>query len=235
MIRSIHRASTPQCKKDKAIHKAEVAKQECSEAAQHLIEAKLDSLLMIEAPDKLLPWQYHNIPKIVPIELPQVEKIVIVTVRTGIPVASPDDILLSTTPLPSKEDKESSTLLSFVPIEGDHIIKEPTPWRLVRKKPNGAIVLVHEDNFPINYSSNILYYKLLIAMLTTSLLTLEAMCLHLEDVITHIYVELYCSLRDITVHYAEVCRCMCTTIDPNNAIVHHIAQVAQDKAITAAQ
>ena len=42
-IRSICKAATLQHKKDTAIHKAEVAKQECSEAAQHLMETKLDS------------------------------------------------------------------------------------------------------------------------------------------------------------------------------------------------
>ena len=54
MIRSIHKTSTPQSKKDKAIYKTEVAKHKCSEAAQHLMETKLNSLLMIEALDELL-------------------------------------------------------------------------------------------------------------------------------------------------------------------------------------
>ena len=61
----------------------------------------------------------------------------------------------------------------------------------------------------------------------------EAHTSHIPD--AHIYIGLYCSLRDITVHYAEVHRCMCTTIDPNSAIIHCIAQAAQDKAISAAQ
>ena len=68
MIRSICRASAPQCKKDAAIYKAEVAKQECSEATQHLMETKLDSLLMIEALGELLPWEHCNIPEIVLVE-----------------------------------------------------------------------------------------------------------------------------------------------------------------------
>ena len=83
-------------------------------------------------------------------------------------------------------------LLSFVPIEGDHIIEGPVPWRLARKKSDGAIILIHEDNFPINYSSNVLHHKLLIAMLTIPLLTLEAMCLHLKDVIAH-YLNIKCT------------------------------------------
>ena len=54
-IRSIHKASTPQSRKDKAIYRAEVVKQECSKAAQHLMKTKLNSLLMTEALDELLP------------------------------------------------------------------------------------------------------------------------------------------------------------------------------------
>ena len=104
----------------------------------------------------------------------------------------PVNILMPTVPLPSKKNKESSTLLSFVPIEGDHTIEGPVPWRLARKKPNGAIILIHEDNFPINYSSNVLHHKLLIAMLTISFLTLEAMCLHLEDIIAY-YLNVKCT------------------------------------------
>ena len=102
------------------------------------------------------------------------------------------DILLSTIPLLSKEDKEDLTLFSFVPIEGDHIIVGPVPWRLVRKKPDGALILVHKDDFPINYSSNVLCHKLLVAMLMIPSLTLEAMHLHLEDVITH-YLNVKCT------------------------------------------
>ena len=56
---------------------------------------------------------------------------------------------------------------------------------------------------------------------------------HIHD--AHLYIKLYCSLRDIAVHHAEVCRHMCTTIDPSNVIIHCIAQAAQDKAISAAQ
>ena len=65
-------------------------------------------------------------------------------------------------------------------------------WRLIRKKPDSALILVHEDNFPINYSSNILCHKLLVAMPTIPSLTLEAMCLHLEDIITH-YLNVKCT------------------------------------------
>ena len=95
-------------------------------------------------------------------------------------------------PLPSKEDKEDLTLFTFVPIEGDHTIAGPVPWRLIRKKPDGALVLVHEDDFPINYTSNVLCHKLLMAMLTIAFLTLEAMHLHLEDVIAH-YLNAKCT------------------------------------------
>ena len=56
---------------------------------------------------------------------------------------------------------------------------------------------------------------------------------HIPD--AQIYIELYCSLGNIAFHHAEVCRHMCTTIDPNSAIIHCIAQAAQDKAISAAQ
>ena len=56
MIRSIHKTSTPQSKKDEACHKAEVAKQECFKAAQYLMETNLNSLLMIEA----LVRSYHG-------------------------------------------------------------------------------------------------------------------------------------------------------------------------------
>ena len=61
----------------------------------------------------------------------------------------------------------------------------------------------------------------------------EACTSHILD--AHIYIRLYHSLRDITVHHTEVCRHMHTTIDPTSAIIHHIAQAAQDEAISAAQ
>ena len=102
------------------------------------------------------------------------------------------EVLLSAVPLPSEEDKEGSTLLSFVPIKGDHIIEGPTLWRLIKKKPDSALILIYEDDFPINYSSNVLCHKLLIAMPTMPLLTLEAMHLHLEDIITH-YLNVKCT------------------------------------------
>lgn len=71
-------------------------------------------------------------------------------------------------------------------------IPRNAPWRLIRKKPNGALILVHEDNFPINYSSNILCHKLLVAMPTITSLALEAMRLHPEDIIIH-YLNAKCT------------------------------------------
>ena len=56
---------------------------------------------------------------------------------------------------------------------------------------------------------------------------------HIQDAQFHI--ELYYSLADIAVHYAEVNRCMCTTIDPTTAIIHCIAQTSQAEAISAAR
>ena len=106
--------------------------------------------------------------------------------------APPVNALMPTVPLPSKENKKSLTLLSFVPIERDHIIERPMLWRLIRKKPDSALILIHGDNFPINYTSNILCHKLLIAMPTIPLLTLEAMHLHLKDVIAH-YLNIKCT------------------------------------------
>ena len=147
---------------------------------------------MMEALEELLSWEHCNIPEIVPIDQPQAEETVIVTTQTGLFMMGPQlDILLSTIPLPSKEDKRD-LLFAFVPIKGDHIITGPAPWRLIRKKPDGALILVHEDNFPINYSSNILCHKLLVAMPTITSLALEAMRLHPEDIIIH-YLNAKCT------------------------------------------
>ena len=185
MIRSICKAAAPQCKKDAAICKAEVVKQECSEAMQHLMETKLDSLLMIEALKELLPWELHNIPKIVPLDQPVIEETLTTTTQTSPSITGPPlNVLLSAIPLPIMENQRKSSF-PFVPIKGDNIITGPTPWRLIRKKPNGALILIHEDDFPIHYTSNILHHKLLMAMLTMTPLTLETMHLHLKDVITH--------------------------------------------------
>ena len=89
------------------------------------METKLDSLLMIETLEELLPWEHHDMPEIIPADQPQVNKTVIVTAIAGPSMTGPQiNILLSTIPLPSKEDKEDLTLFAFVPIEGDYIIQD---------------------------------------------------------------------------------------------------------------
>ena len=103
----------------------------------------------------------------------------------------PFDITLSTAPLPAREVK-GETCFPFVPIEEDDIIAGPVPWRLIRKKPDGMLILIHEDNFPINYSTNVLCHQIITAMLTITSLALEVMWLHLEDIITH-YLNAKCT------------------------------------------
>ena len=55
MIQSIRKAAAPKYKKDTAIAKAELAKHEYTDAVQLLMETKLDSSLMMDALEGLLP------------------------------------------------------------------------------------------------------------------------------------------------------------------------------------
>ena len=191
MIRSIHKAAALKCKKDTAIAKVEIAKHKCSEATQLLMETKLNLLLMMDALEELLPWEFHDAPKVVSMNQLATEA-VIATVQTNpLMLGPPLSITLSTAPLPTGRVK-AETCFPFVPIEEDNIITGPAPWRLIRNKPDGALILVHENNFPINYSTNVLCHQIITAMLTATSLTLEAMQLHLKDIITH-YLNAKCT------------------------------------------
>lgn len=155
--------------------KAEIAKHECMEAAQLLMEGKLDLSLMMDALEEFLPLELQDKPQIV---LPdqQAREVVVATTQN----------------LPPDEEIQNGMCFSFVPIKEDDIIMEPTPWRFIRKRPNGILILVHNSNFPINYDCVTINHKLLTAIPTISSLALEALHLHLEDAITH-YLNIKCT------------------------------------------
>ena len=167
-IWSIHRAAAPKHRKDATIAKAEIAKHKCADAAQLLMETKLDSSLMMDALEGLLPLKLQDEPQIILLDQ-QAEKTVIAGIRN----------------LPPTVEIQDGTCFSFVPIEEDNIIVGPTPWRLIRKRPDGILILVHDNNFPITYDHTTINHKLLTAIPTISSLALETICLHTEDAITH--------------------------------------------------
>ena len=155
------------------------------------METKLDSLLMIKALKELLPWEFQDETEAISMNQPATEA-VIATVQTDLLISEPpSNITLLMAPLPTREAK-GEACFPFVPTKEDDIIAGPAPWRLIRKKPNCALILVHEDNFPINYSTNVLCHQIITAMLTITSLALEVMQLHLEDVIAH-YLNAKCT------------------------------------------
>ena len=174
MIRSIHKAAAPKCKKDTAIVKAEIAKHKCTEAAQLLMETKLDLLLMMDALKELLPWEFHDTPEVIPMDQPATETVIAAVQTDPLMLGPPLNITLSTAPFLTREAK-GETCFPSVPIEEDNIIAGLAPWRLIRKKPDGMLILVHKDDFPINYSINVLCHQIITAMPTVTSLTLEAM------------------------------------------------------------
>ena len=102
---------------------------------------------------------------------------VIATVQTDLLISEPpSNITLLMAPLPTREAK-GEACFPFVPTKEDDIIAGPAPWRLIRKKPNCALILVHEDNFPINYSTNVLCHQIITAMLTITSLAQDRYCL----------------------------------------------------------
>ena len=81
-----------------------------------------------------------------------------------------------------------------MPIKEDDILAGPTPWRLIRRRLDSVLILVHDNDFPIIYDhTTINNNKLLTAILTISSLALEAIHLHIEDAITH-YLNVKCTL-----------------------------------------
>ena len=176
MIRSICKAAAPKHKKDTTIAKAELAKHKCADATQLLMETKLDLSLMMSTLEGLFPLKLQDEPQIILLDQ-QVE----------------EDIVAGIQNLPPVVETQSETCFVFVPIKEDNIIAGPTPWRLIRRRPDSVLILVHDNNFSIAYDHTTLNNKLLTAIPTISSLAMEAIHLHIEDAIAH-YLNVKCTL-----------------------------------------
>ena len=199
-IRYIAHASAPRSKKDKALRGAETAQQECMESALHLMQARLDTLLVHEALDDLYPAEEQDTPRplttVPEVAEEQVEPTPTIEpaklTSTVEPVEQTPVVETTHITMPLLLDpiscivinQEETPLFSFVPAgDGDHLFGDLAPWRLIRKKPDGTLLLVHQEDFPEHYPTGVLRMKLLLLKPTLPDRVLEAMCLCLDDTI----------------------------------------------------